>query len=88
LFICDVQQKFSPLIYNFPTIANRINLLRGVSDILEVPYLVTEQYPKVFGPTVPELQIPPTTPVFAKKKFSMMTEEFTSSFAALNRNQV
>jgi hypothetical protein len=88
LFVCDVQQKFVPLIYNFPTLANRINLLNSVSNVLQVPVIATEQYPKVFGPTIPELQLDAAVPIFAKKKFSMMTEEVTAAYTTLNRNQV
>jgi hypothetical protein len=52
LFICDVQVKFESLIYRSPTVTNNIALLNTVANILKIPVLVTEQYPKVFGPTV------------------------------------
>ncbi len=40
---------------------------------LNLPILVTEQYPKALGSTVSELQsvLPDKTPIFAKSKFSM-----------------
>jgi len=48
-----------------------------VSEILKVPLVVGEQYPKVFGKTVPELQavLPKDTMVFSKRTFSLITPE-------------
>lgn len=40
---------------------------------LEIPVLVTEQYPKALGATVPELKalLPPAAPILPKTNFSM-----------------
>eukprot|EP00339_Tiarina_fusa_P028145 CAMPEP_0117021180 /NCGR_PEP_ID=MMETSP0472-20121206/16006_1 /TAXON_ID=693140 ORGANISM="Tiarina fusus, Strain LIS" /NCGR_SAMPLE_ID=MMETSP0472 /ASSEMBLY_ACC=CAM_ASM_000603 /LENGTH=149 /DNA_ID=CAMNT_0004726583 /DNA_START=160 /DNA_END=609 /DNA_ORIENTATION=+ len=45
---------------------------------MNIPIVVTEQYPKAFGRTVEELKVPETKDniaVFAKTKFSMCTDE-------------
>lgn len=41
---------------------------------LKIPVVVTEQYPKALGATVPEVveHLPEKTPVIAKTNFSMM----------------
>ena len=52
LFICDVQEVFSPLVYRSATVINNIALLNNVANILKIPVIVTEQYPKAFGRTV------------------------------------
>lgn len=52
LFICDMQDKFSPLIYRSATVVNNMALLNNVANVLRIPVIVTEQYPKVFGRTV------------------------------------
>lgn len=46
-------------------------------ELLDVPVIVTEQYPKAFGPTVSELAdaYPRDTTVLAKTQFSMFTPE-------------
>lgn len=75
LLICDVQTKFQPLIYRAASIINRCSLLNNVANTLNIPVIVTEQYPKAFGTTVPELVLSADTKVFAKRKFSMLTDE-------------
>lgn len=42
---------------------------------LEIPLIVTEQYPKGLGNTVPELDISHAVKVFPKTKFSMVLPE-------------
>jgi ABC-type microcin C transport system permease subunit YejB len=51
LLICDVQVKFESLIYRSSSVIDNIALLNGVANILGMPVVATEQYPKVFGPT-------------------------------------
>lgn len=47
------------------------------SNVLNVPVLVTEQYPKALGATVSEIKdvLKPAAPVIAKTRFSMITAE-------------
>lgn len=49
---------------------------------LGIPPIVTEQYPKGLGPTVPELGASDLK-AYAKTKFSMLTEEVQSELKAL-----
>lgn len=51
LLICDVQVKFESLIYRSGSVIDNIALLNEVANTLDIPVIVTEQYPKVFGPT-------------------------------------
>ena len=46
LLLCDMQEKFRSTIKYFPQIVETSNKLLQACKILEVPYLVTEQYPK------------------------------------------
>lgn len=50
--------------------------VRG-ANVLGLPVIVTEQYPKAFGNTVQELKdvLPPSSPVISKTLFSMLTPE-------------
>lgn len=46
LLLCDLQEKFRPAVKYFPQIVETSNKLLQACRILEIPYVVTEQYPK------------------------------------------
>ncbi|XP_074991048.1 LOW QUALITY PROTEIN: isochorismatase domain-containing protein 2-like [Calonectris borealis] len=55
LFLCDMQERFRRSVAFFPEIvAVAARVLQGCRE-LGVPAVVTEQVPRVLGPTVPEL---------------------------------
>lgn len=82
LFVCDIQELFRPLIFRSLTVIDRTSLVTKVSRTLDIPIVVTRQYPKVFGETCTEIQSEilkygdksMVTDV-AKTQFSMMTSE-------------
>ena len=56
LLVIDLQEKFVPVIRNWDSIlAASVRLVRFFR-LLRMPIVVTEQYPKKLGSTVPELQ--------------------------------
>ncbi|CAI5447149.1 unnamed protein product [Caenorhabditis angaria] len=73
LFVCDLQEKFSKTIQYFPEIVQTSRRLIDAARILEIPTVVTEQYPKGLGHTVPLLKegLAENAQVFDKMKFSM-----------------
>ncbi|XP_007955467.1 isochorismatase domain-containing protein 2 [Orycteropus afer afer] len=71
LFLCDMQEKFRHNIAYFPEILFVAARMLKVAQLLEVPALVTEQYPKGLGHTVPELHTN-GLPVLPKTTFSMV----------------
>ena len=88
LFICDIQDKFRPLIHNMETVIKGSTFLYKIADTLKIPTMVTEQYPKALGYTVPDIGLKPEVPKFEKKQFSMMTPEFKTHFDSLGKDQV
>jgi nicotinamidase-related amidase len=58
--IIDVQEKLAPAIDGGAVMINTIKKLAAAADILGIPVLATEQYPKGLGPTVAELAGRPT----------------------------
>ena len=54
LFI-DIQEKMMPAIYNREKLEQRICLLARCVKLLDLPILVTRQYPKGLGDTIPAL---------------------------------
>lgn len=77
LFVCDIQERFRPLIMGFPAVVDTSRrMIRGAS-IIGLPVITTEQYPKALGATVPELRevLPANSAIVAKTRFSMVTPE-------------
>jgi len=90
LFICDIQELFRPLIFKSATVIDRTSLLTKVSRTLDIPIVVTRQYPKVFGATCLEIQAEldkvkdkAMVADFAKTQFSMLTPEVREHCATL-----
>lgn len=54
----DVQEKFVPVIRGVKDVIRNANILVKASEILRVPLLVTEQYPKGLGKTVNGIKVP------------------------------
>uniref|UniRef100_A0A8D0GZE9 Isochorismatase domain containing 2 n=1 Tax=Sphenodon punctatus TaxID=8508 RepID=A0A8D0GZE9_SPHPU len=82
LFLCDMQEKFRPNIAYFPQIVSVAARMLQVARVLEVPVIVTEQYPKGLGRTVPELGAD-GIPTYEKTCFSMVTPEVEREMAAV-----
>jgi len=82
LLICDMQEKFRPTIQYFPQIINVANRLLKGAEALDMPVLVTEQYPKGLGPTVSELDVSQHK-VFPKTCFSMCVPDFRAELKKL-----
>lgn len=87
--LCDIQEKFRPLIHEFATVVQAAKTLTRSAQALGCPVVATEQYPKALGPTATELQPylrsesnPRGALVLAKTKFSMMTPELDGALEA------
>jgi nicotinamidase-related amidase len=95
LIIIDIQERFRPLIYNSETVINTCRYMTSVADVLNIPILITEQYSKVFGSTIPdcfaskELYDKYTTSnsTFEKKLFSICTDEVQEKLHHLILNE-
>jgi len=89
LLVVDIQSKLNPVMFDparAPTGAAK--LLKG-AEILSIPALLTEQYPKGVGATVDELQslMPAGCPI-DKDSFSCAANEtFAERFLQLGRAQ-
>ncbi len=56
LLVIDMQERLLPEIHGGAAVSARVAALASAADILGVPLLATEQYPKGLGPTIPALQ--------------------------------
>ncbi len=90
LLVIDVQEKLLPVINEKEHVtANITKLIRG-AQVLEIPLLVTEQYPKGLGKTVPEIaELIPAIEPLPKTSFSCYSDEgFKKALVASGRKQV
>ncbi|XP_060937512.1 isochorismatase domain-containing protein 2 [Limanda limanda] len=82
LFLCDMQEKFRPNIFQFPNIVSNAARLLQASRLLGIPAILTEQYPRGLGPTVPELGAEDLK-AHAKTAFTMMIDDVEMELQAL-----
>ena len=56
LLIVDVQEKLAPVMTDPRRVIHNCALLLRAASRLQIPVVVTEQYPRGIGPTVPDLR--------------------------------
>lgn len=90
LLLCDMQERFRPLIYKMESVIQTSRYLTSVATALDIPIVGTQQYTKVFGQTLPDCFADPETltklqesnRIFEKKLFSMLTPEVKATLAS------
>jgi nicotinamidase-related amidase len=86
LLVVDIQEAFRDVIPDAAKIVARAKILARAATLLEMPIIVTEQYPKGLGSTVPELSDSLAgAVVFEKTTFSAARAE---GFSLAGRDQV
>lgn len=75
LLVIDLQEKLMPVIYQNENIIKQTNILLKGMQILNVPIVVTEQYPNGLGNTCKEIELSATQSVYEKIAFSCMKDE-------------
>lgn len=70
LLLVDVQRKLTPLICNSEKIITRCSWLMNIANDLGIPCLISEQYPRGLGETLPELLAIPHSARLEKVHFS------------------
>ena len=92
LIVIDIQEKLLPPIFQKEQLVRNSQLLIRLAEILKIPTLVTTQYSKGLGNTVPEIaSLLPQTQAFEKLVFSCFgSDAFCSALKRLpgNRNTV
>lgn len=64
--LVDVQEKFIPVVKNAENMVKNIAILLKAADILAIPVIATEQYPRGLGPTSAKISLPENTCVIGK----------------------
>ena len=90
LVVIDVQEKLARVMYQREKLVDNLQkLIRGI-QILDVPMLVTEQYPHGLGATIPEIaKLISNIQPLPKLSFSCNGDEkFTNELEVLGRKQI
>ncbi len=88
LAVIDIQQKLLPPIFNKEQLVRNASLLLRLAKILEIPAVVTTQYAKGLGETVPEISALTDSVSIDKLEFSCFGKEtFCSAVKALPGNR-
>jgi nicotinamidase-related amidase len=91
LVVVDMQEAFRASIDEFEQIASRISMAIRGFQILELPVIVTEQYPKGLGRTIEEIlfSLPAEFEFIEKNTFSSCgAEAFTDKLNELGAKQI
>ncbi|KAI0232978.1 Isochorismatase domain-containing protein 1 [Lamellibrachia satsuma] len=83
-----MQEKFKPVIAYFKEILEVAKKLTTASKYLDIPLVVTEQYPKGLGSTMSELKVDHAAGLFHKTKFSMVIPEVEKLMSSLCNGNV
>lgn len=71
LITIDIQDRLLPAIHDGARVQRNAGILLQASNILQIPALLTEQYPKGLGQTVPQIRAAAgDSPVLEKMHFS------------------
>lgn len=87
LLVIDIQERLAAAMSHGPQVIERTGILLQVAKALNLPVIVTEQYPKGLGSTVAELPIQEAR-VFEKITFTAYTPEVAEALREANRKKI
>src|SRR5574344_21312 len=90
LIVIDIQEKLTKVAFNGNNIAENANKLATAANILSIPIIATEQYPKGLGNTVEKLKSNINKDnIIEKTAFSAMKEDpFSKKIHDFNKKQI
>ncbi len=76
LIAIDIQERLLPAIHDGARVQRNAGILLQAANILQIPALLTEQYPKGLGQTVPQIRAAAgDSPVLEKMHFSAWRDD-------------
>ena len=91
VLIIDVQDKLLNAVFNKEQVEKKSAIIAEAAKILGIPVVVTEQYPKGLGNTIPAVKdaLAEDTEVFEKTAFSALNnEEILEAIKKHNKKQI
>ena len=80
LLIVDIQERLLPALHEHQAFLAACRQFITGANLLGVPHIITEQYPKGLGATVPDIALlTPNAPKFSKTQFSAYTAEVATA---------
>lgn len=89
LVVVDIQDKLLAAMPAAQSLVKNVSFLLDVANLLAIPAIATEQYPKGLGPTTPEIAKRLSREILSKTSFSCChNEEFLKQLKALGRKNI
>lgn len=89
LLVIDIQERLAKVMEDRDRVVKNTSILMETSKILNIPVIITEQYPKGLGPTLKEIMdIGDNVKVFEKNSFTAYIEEVKNELEALARKKI
>ena len=90
VLIIDVQEKLLNAVFNKSLLEKKAEILAKTASILEIPTIITEQYPKGLGYTIPVIKDNlSNAKYYEKTDFSALnTAELKDNLKKLGKNQI
>ncbi|OGI21092.1 MAG: hypothetical protein A2287_06020 [Candidatus Melainabacteria bacterium RIFOXYA12_FULL_32_12] len=91
LLIIDIQEKLLKAQFEQEKIIKNVSILAETAKILDIPVIISEQYPQGLGFTIKEIKekLPENTDFFEKTSFNCCLESgFTDQIHRINRKQI
>ena len=89
LLIIDIQERLVPAMKYGKQVIKNTNVLISAANEMNMPIVVTEQYPKGLGPTVPEInELLGDALKFEKTLFTACTDEVVESIEANGKKKI
>ncbi|MBQ7764592.1 isochorismatase family protein [bacterium] len=85
--IIDIQEKLLNAVFNKESLEKKASILSKAANLLNIPLLVTEQYPKGLGETIENLKY--NAQIFVKDDFNALNnDDLLKAIKESNRNQI
>ncbi len=89
LLIIDIQDNLANVMENKDRVIKNTEILATAASDMEMPVIITEQYPKGLGHTVEEIRsLTEDAFVFEKTMFCGLTDEVEEKLKSINRKKV
>jgi len=84
----DIQDKFRGHIPDLKNLVRNTSILNKSAELLDIPILITEQYPIGLGPTLEEIYTPQHARWMDKTRFSIFEEEIEGFIKASRKEKI